>query len=306
MCDVVDLDTGAAPVLVSLASGHGGAKVAVMASGPTHQRMAADIWSVVDLLRGDYRRTEYGHVILPFTVLRRLDAVLSIQGQQRSPELPFRNTSGLDFAAIASDASAVAKNLRDYINGFSPNVRRIIDRFGLDGQIARLAGARLLYRVVGRFAAMHDLDKLSTHDMGYVFEHLIRKFYEDANGEAGDHFTPREVIDLMVNLLIAPDMDTILSEGRVISILDPACGTGGMLTSARTRHQSERTGLPLRPGVQRGIVGDVRVGDAAARPAREHRLRQFLRRGWLFRPEIRLPAGQPAVRRGVEKGQGGG
>jgi len=138
--------------------------------------MAADIWSVVDLLRGDYRRAEYGHVILPFTVLRRLDAVLSIQDRQRPSELPFCNTSNLDFAAIASDASAVAKNLRDYIDGFSPNVRRIIDRFGLDGQITRLAGAKLLYRVVGRFAAMHDLDKLSTHDMGYVFEHLIRRF----------------------------------------------------------------------------------------------------------------------------------
>src|SRR6266487_352670 len=191
-----------------------------------------DIWSVVDLLRGDYRRTEYGHVILPFTVLRRLDAVLSVQDSQHGPELPFCNTSSLDFAAIASDASGVAKNLRDYTNGFSPNVRKILDRFGLDGQITRLAGARLLYRVVGRFDAMHDLDKLSTHDMGYVFEHLIRRFYEDASGEAGDHFTPREVIDLMVNLLIAPDMDTILGEGQVITILDPACGTGGMLTSA--------------------------------------------------------------------------
>ena len=203
-----------------------------MASGPTHQKMAADIWSVVDLLRGDYRRTEYGHVILPFTVLRRLDAVLSIQDSQHGPELPFCNTSNLDFAAIASDASAVAKNLRDYINGFSPNVRRIIDRFGLDDQITRLAGAKLLSGIVGRFEAMHDLDKLSTHDMGYVFEHLIRRFYEDASGEAGDHFTPREVIDLMVNLLIAPDMDAILGDGQVISILDPACGTGGMLTSA--------------------------------------------------------------------------
>ena len=100
-----------------------------MASGPTHQKMAADIWSVVDLLRGDYRRTEYGHVILPFTVLRRLDAVLGLQEEQRTLQLPFCNTSGLDFTAIASDASAVAKNLRDYINGFSPNVRRIIDRF---------------------------------------------------------------------------------------------------------------------------------------------------------------------------------
>jgi type I restriction enzyme M protein len=195
--------------------------------------MAAGIWSVADLLRGDYRRSEYGRVILPFTVLRRLDAVLAA-----AAGLPFSNTSGLDFAAIAADAPAVAKNLRDYIGGFSPNVREIIDRFGLDGQITRLAEARLLYPVVGRFAVLHDLDKLSAHDMGYVFEHLIRRFCEDATGEAGDHFTPREVIDLMVNLLIAPDVDTIAGGGRAVSILDPACGTGGMLTSAGDRIRS--------------------------------------------------------------------
>jgi len=161
-----------------------------------------------------------------------------IQDEQRPLELPFCNTSSQDFTTIASDASAVAKNLRDYISGFSGNVRKITDRFGLDSQITRLAEAKLLYRVVGRFAAMRDLDKLSTDDMGYVFEHLIRRFYEDASAEAGDHFTPREVIDLMVNVLIAPDMDTIAGAGQVISILDPACGTGGMLTSAEDRIRS--------------------------------------------------------------------
>ena len=227
-----------------------------MTLGPTHQKMAADIWSVADLLRGDYRRSEYGHVILPFTVLRRLDAVmaptreavrvrdaaLDLQNKQRPLELaaklPFYNTSKQDFTTIAADASQVAKNLRDYVNGFSENVRKIIERFDLDNQITRLAEAKLLYKVVGRFAAMRDLDKLSTHDMGYVFEHLIRKFYEDANAEAGDHFTPREVIHLMVNLVIAPDMDTIVGGGPVINILDPACGTGGMLTSAEDKIKS--------------------------------------------------------------------
>ncbi|MDQ2873298.1 MAG: type I restriction-modification system subunit M [Actinomycetota bacterium] len=212
--------------------------------------MAADIWSVADLLRGDYKRHEYGQVILPFTLLRRLDAVmaptreavrardagLDIQNKQRllesTAKLPFYNTSGQDFATIAADPQSVAKNLRDYINGFSPNVRQVLDRFNLDGQVTRLAGTRLLYQVIGRFAAMRDLDKLSTHDMGYVFEHLIRKFAEDSNETAGEHFTPREVIRLMVNLLIASDGDTIRGEGQVINILDPACGTGGMLTTA--------------------------------------------------------------------------
>ena len=218
--------------------------------------MAADIWSVADLLRGDYRRNEYGQVILPFTVLRRLDAVMArtrqavwdrdaaltgqgIQNKQRPLELaaklPFYNTSKQDFSTIGADSNQVAKNVRDYISGFSENVQKIFERFEFDHQITRLQEAQLLYRVVGKFASMHRLDELSTHEMGYVFEHLIRKFYEDAAVEAGEHFTPREIIDLMVNLLIAPDKDTLSGEGQVINLLDPACGTGGMLMMAREK-----------------------------------------------------------------------
>ncbi|GGS42773.1 DNA methyltransferase [Streptomyces badius] len=227
-----------------------------MTSAPTHTKMANDIWSVADLLRGDYKRHEYGQVILPFTLLRRLDAVmaptrdavrarnasLEVQNKDRllelAAKLPFYNTSDQDFASIASDAPNVAKNLRDYINGFSPNVRKILSRFDLDNEITRLAGAKILYKVVGKFNTMRDLDKLSNHDMGYVFEHLIRKFAEDSNETAGEHFTPREVIKLMVNLLIAPDAETIAGEGQVINILDPACGTGGMLTAAEDHIKS--------------------------------------------------------------------
>jgi type I restriction enzyme M protein len=212
--------------------------------------MAADIWAVADLLRGDYKRHEYGQVILPFTVLRRLDAVmaptreavrardaaLTMQNKatmlEKTAGLPFYNVSKQDFGTIASDAANVAKNLRDYVNGFSPNVREILIRFDFDNQITKLAEAKLLYLVVGRFRDMRDLEKLSNHDMGYVFEHLIRKFAEDSNETAGEHFTPREVIELMVNLLIAPDDDTITDPKPVINILDPACGTGGMLTTA--------------------------------------------------------------------------
>ncbi|MET9787725.1 type I restriction-modification system subunit M [Streptomyces canus] len=218
--------------------------------------MANDIWSVADLLRGDYKRHEYGQVILPFTLLRRLDTVmaptrqavwdrnasLTIQNKTRlleiAAKLSFYNTSKQDFSTIAGDPQTVAKNLRDYINGFSPNVQRILERFDLDSEITRLAGAKILYEVVGRFAKMRDLDKLTNHDMGYVFEHLIRKFAEDSNETAGEHFTPREVIKLMVNLLIAPDADTIAAEGQVINILDPACGTGGMLTAAEDQIKS--------------------------------------------------------------------
>jgi type I restriction enzyme M protein len=218
--------------------------------------MAADIWSVADLLRGDYKRHEYGGVILPFTLLRRLDAVmtptrqavrdrdaaLTIENKQKllelAAKLPFYNTSRQDFPTIASDSQNVAKNLRDYINGFSPNVRTILSRFDLDNEITRLAGAKILYEVVGKFASMRDLDRLSNHDMGYVFEHLIRKFAEDSNETAGEHYTPREVIKLMVNLLIAPDKDALTADGQVINILDPACGTGGMLTAAEEHIKS--------------------------------------------------------------------
>ena len=224
--------------------------------GPTHQQMANSIWSVADLLRGDYKRHEYGQVILPFTLLRRLDAVmaptrnavhardaqLAIQNKQvpleKAAKLPFYNTSAQDFASIAADAGNVAANLRDYVNGFSKNIRDILENFDLDAQITRLVGTRLLYKVVGRFAAMPDLDKLSNHEMGYVFEHLIRKFAEDSNETAGEHFTPREVITLMVKLLIAPDADTVTAPGQVINILDPACGTGGMLVAAEDQIKS--------------------------------------------------------------------
>jgi type I restriction enzyme M protein len=225
--------------------------VSLPGSGPTHTRMASDIWSVADLLRGDYKRHEYGKVILPFTVLRRLDAVMEPTREavrardeslpeignkrillQKAAKLPFYNTSRQSFDTLVQDSTNVAKNLRDYVNGFSANIREILDQFKFDATITELASAKLLYRVVGRFAEMKDLDKLSSHDMGYVFEHLIRRFAEDSNETAGEHFTPREVIQLMAKLIIAPDAEAVQDPGKVINILDPACGTGGMLTAA--------------------------------------------------------------------------
>ena len=205
--------------------------------------------------------------ILPFTVLRRLDAVmaptraavrardaaLNIQNKatllEKTAGLPFYNVSRQDFATIASDAANVAKNLRDYVNGFSPNVREILTRFDFDNQVTRLAEAKLLYKVVGKFAEIDGLDRLENHDMGYVFEHLIRKFAEDSNETAGEHFTPREVIELMVNLLIAPDEETITGAAPVINILDPACGTGGMLTTAEEHIKA------INPGAEVYLFG---------------------------------------------------
>jgi type I restriction enzyme M protein len=147
--------------------------------------------------------------------------------------LQFYNLSRQDFATIGADPANVIRNLTDYYNGFSASAREILDKYDFHLQISRLHSAGLLYKVVQRFA---DIDlspkKVDNHQMGYVFEELIRKFSEISNETAGEHFTPREVIELMVNLLLAPDADTLNQPGQVINILDPACGTGGMLSAA--------------------------------------------------------------------------
>ncbi len=222
-----------------------------------HQELASFIWSVADLLRGDYKQSEYGKVVLPLTVLRRLDCVMAPTRQavwdrdaalhmankdqllRLAAKLPFYNTSKQDFATIGNSAADVEKNLIDYINGFSPNAREIIDKYDFHIQIARLKAAKLLYPVVQRFRDI-DLspDRVDNHQMGYVFEELIRRFSEISNETAGEHFTPREVIKLMVNLLVGPDASHLTGVGQVINILDPACGTGGMLSAAEEHIRS--------------------------------------------------------------------
>ncbi len=220
----------------------------------THQQLAGFIWQVADLLRGDYKQSEYGKVILPFTVLRRLDCVLAptrdavrerdaelaqkgVQNKdrmlRRAAGRSFYNTSKLDFAALVGDQDNVARNLRRYLGSFSPNAQEIFESYDFHAQINKLDSAGLLYRVVGKFAEL-DLrpDVVDNHQMGYAFEELIRRFSELSNETAGEHFTPREVIKLMVNLLLAPDEQDLLTPGKVFRVLDPACGTGGMLTAA--------------------------------------------------------------------------
>ena len=214
---------------------------------------AAFIWSVADLLRGVYKQSEYGRVILPLTVLRRLDCVLEPTKeevlaavgrlpdtlQNRDPLLAkfagqsFFNTSKHTFATLLGDPDNVAVNLRNYIAGFSESARDIVDKFNFDGQIDRLDDRNLLYLVVSKFA---DLDlspeAVTDLDMGYLYEELIRKFSELSNETAGEHFTPREVIRLMVNLLFRDDDELLTKPGVVKTLLDPACGTGGMLSVA--------------------------------------------------------------------------
>lgn len=215
------------------------------------------IWSIAEILRGDYKQSEYGKVVLPFTVLRRLDCVLSptkaqvlakmeeIQGMGLDPEQAepvltsvtgerFCNTSPFDFQTLKAEPDNLAENLKAYIRGFSREARDIIDYFNFHVQIDRLEEADLLYLVVERFAAI-DLhpDRVSNLEMGYIFEELIRRFSEQSNETAGEHFTPREVIRLMVNLLFNEDEEGELNrKGIIRTLYDPACGTGGMLSVA--------------------------------------------------------------------------
>jgi len=210
------------------------------------------IWRVADLLRGDYKQSDYGKVILPMTVLRRLDCVLKPTKQRVLDYLPkvdslkesakdialnkiagfnFHNRSQFDFDKLTDDPSNIAINLRNYINGFSTSAREIIEYFNFDDQIDRLDDPKtdLLFRVVKDFQAI-DLAEMGSMEMGYTFEELIRKFAEQSNETAGEHFTPREVIRLMVNVLFIEDKDILTQEGIVKTLYDPACGTGGMLS----------------------------------------------------------------------------
>lgn len=217
------------------------------------QALSAFIWSVADLLRGDYKQADYGKVILPFTVLRRIDCVLeptkaavlqeyeakTAAGLNPEPFVlrragqTFYNVSKLDMRLLMGDQDNIAANLYTYIQGFSADVRDIFERFEFAAQIDRLAKAKLLYQVTEKFARI-DLhpDKVSNHQMGLVFEELIRKFSELSNETAGEHFTPREVIRLMVNLLFVEDDDILSKPGVVRTIYDPTAGTGGMLSIA--------------------------------------------------------------------------
>jgi len=217
------------------------------------QNLSAFIWSVADLLRGDYKQSDYGKVILPFTVLRRLDCVLEPskeavlaekqlrEGQGLVPEpfllrvagQGFCNTSALGMKRLMGDQDNIGENLRSYIQAFTPAVRDIFESFEFHLQVDKLDKAGLLYMVCERFAQI-DLhpETVSNAEMGLVFEELIRKFAELSNETAGEHFTPREVIKLMVNLIFIEDDQALIQSGIVRSLYDPTAGTGGMLSVA--------------------------------------------------------------------------
>ncbi|MEM6337350.1 MAG: class I SAM-dependent DNA methyltransferase [Bacteroidota bacterium] len=220
------------------------------------QDKANFIWQVADdILRGSFKPHEYGDVTLPFVVLRRLDCVLApSRDEVRETYLKFKdvlddptpvvlkatgglnfyNTSQYDLERLGQDAKNIQLNVQTYINGFSPNVRDILKNFQLGKHIAKLTKNKLLFMMVKRFTEVDvHPDHVSNHEMGYIYEELLRRFSEMANEQAGDHYTPREVIQLMVNLIFAQDKDTLTGRGIIRSVYDPACGTGGMLTIAK-------------------------------------------------------------------------
>jgi type I restriction enzyme M protein len=216
------------------------------------QNLADFIWNIADTLRGDFRQSEFGRIILPFTVLRRLECVLEptreavrnraaeLKGSTidldlvlpASAQASFYNTSAFTLSTLGSTSTRA--NLEDYVAKFSANVRQVFEHFAFDGWLAKLENANLLYLVTQKFANSIDLnpDVLSNHEMGLVFEHLIRKFAESANDTAGEFFTPRDVVRLVTTLVFASDHEALTGEGVVRTVYDCAAGTGGFLSSA--------------------------------------------------------------------------
>lgn len=228
-------------------------KVRPMSQPKGFQDKVSLIWAVADILRGDFKPHEYGQVILPFVVLRRLECALeknkdkviskseSLTGKIKDLEAilnkesghNFYNTSPLTLGKILQDPDKVANNLNSYIRAFSPSASEVLDKYGFPEKIKKLEDQGLLYQVIGKFADI-DLSEASVSNeaMGYVFEELLRKFSEMSNETAGEHYTPREVIRLMVNLLFIEDSQALAGQKPIRSIYDPACGTGGMLSIA--------------------------------------------------------------------------
>jgi type I restriction enzyme M protein len=250
----------------------------------TQQDLISFIWSIANKLRGPYRPPQYRRVMIPMTVLRRLDCVLeptkdallarhaelkkrkldddTIERTLRHEfSLPFFNTSRFTFARLLGAPDDLAPNLVAFIKGFSRQAREILERFDFEQEVQRLDQANALFEVVKAFAAadLHP-SKVPNTAMGYVFEDLVRRFNEQANEEAGDHFTPREVIRLMVHLLFAPDDATLTQPNIVRTLYDPCCGTGGMLTVAE--EYAHREGFA--PGLRLFVHGQEYNGESHA------------------------------------------
>ena len=248
-----------------------------------HSEIVSFLWGVADLIRDTFKRGKYQDVILPLTVLRRLDcvlaatkeAVLKRQAQLREKGLEdldaqlrrasgfaFYNTSRYDFEKLLADAPHLAANLRNYIAGFSPNMREVLEKFDFDNTISKLDEAGLLFQVLERFKNV-DLhpDRIDNPTMGTIFEELIRKFNEALNENPGEHFTPRDVVHLMVELMLAGDEERIRRKGIVCTVYDPCCGSGGMLMITKEhittgwRRNGEIVRPPINPDAEIHLFG---------------------------------------------------
>ena len=247
-----------------------------------HGQIASFLWGVADLIRDTFKRGKYQDVILPLTVLRRLDCVLAptktkvletqakYKGKledlgpqlRRASRFAFYNTSRYDFDKLLADAPHLAANLRNYIAGFSANMREVLEKFDFDNTISKLHEAGLLFQVMERFKNV-DLhpDVIDNATMGTIFEELIRKFNEALNENPGEHFTPRDVVHLMVDLLLAGDEERIHPKGIVLTVYDPCCGSGGMLTISKehvtvgVRKNGDLTRGPLNPAAEVHLFG---------------------------------------------------
>ena len=249
-----------------------------------HSQIVSFLWGVADLIRDTFKRGKYQDVILPLTVLRRLDCVLAdtkqnvLEVEARYKEqlgnldgllrgasgFAFYNTSRYDFGKLLADAPDLAKNLRAYIAGFSPNMREVLEKFDFDNTISKLDEAGLLFQVLQRFGDpkvnLHP-DEVDNFTMGTIFEELIRKFNEALNENPGEHFTPRDVVHLMVDLMLAGDEEDLRTQGAARSVYDPCCGSGGMLTITKEHttlgeiREGKRLGEPVNPEAHIHLFG---------------------------------------------------
>ncbi len=240
----------------------------------SHNNLAAFIWSVADLLRGDFKQSQYGRIILPFTLLRRLECVLEPtkeavlsqydkvkvmnlpeEGREklllRAAGLSFFNTSPMDLTKLGQNG--IKDNLESYVLSFSRDAREIFEHFKFDEFVGSLEEANLLYKVVQKFssinlspAAPDNPNGVSNHDMGLVFEELIRKFAESSNETAGEHFTPRDIVQLTTSLVFMEDDDALTKEGIIRTIYDPTAGTGGFLSSGMEYVHEHNTNAVMR------------------------------------------------------------
>jgi type I restriction enzyme M protein len=237
-----------------------------------HQEISSFIWGVCDdILRGLFKNTEYGRIILPFVVLRRLDCVLEPHKEDMfnlyeeykdklndvSPIIrsktgtTYYNTSKYDLSRLKGDPTNVLMNFRNYVNGYSHDVREVIENFQLDTLVEKLHKNKRLYQMIDRFTEV-DLHPsvISNHQMGQIYEELLRRFSEMTNEESGDHYTPRDIVKLLVNFVFNGNKDDLVGEGKIRSVFDPCCGTGGMLSIGKEWVQKN-----INPNISLNLFG---------------------------------------------------